>query len=217
MASMPSPPSSRTAVPGDRGAVVQTIVRAFTEDPLVRWFFPDDAAYERRASAFFGYLFDIRVVHGVIHVAGDCAAASLWNRPGEGMPQPEQDQLWATDVEPGAGPGELDRLDAMEDAVVALRPAGPHWYLGVLATDPSRRGEGLARAVLQPVLERADADGIPALLETGTPENLPFYARFGFDVLADARVSGGPPLWAMWRPPQAVRARRETKRSPRSL
>jgi len=214
---MPSPPSSRTADPGDRGAVIHTIVRAFTEDPLVRWFFPDDAAYERRASAFFGYLFDIRVVHGEIRVAGDCAAASLWNRPGGGMPQPEQDRLWATDVEPGAEPGELDRLDAMEEAVDAVRPAGPHWYLGVLATAPSRRGGGLARAVLQPVLERADADGIPALLETGTPENLPFYARFGFDVLAEARVSGGPPLWAMRRPPQTARARRQTHGSSESL
>jgi GNAT superfamily N-acetyltransferase len=214
---MPSPPSSRTADPGDRGAVIQMIVRAFSQDPLVRWFFPDDAAYERRASAFFGYLFDIRVVHGEIHVAGDCAAASLWNRPGGGMPKPEQDRLWATDVEPGAEPGELDRLDAMEATVDAVRPVGPHWYLGVLATDPSRRGAGLARAVLQPVLYRADADGIPALLETGTPENLPFYARFGFDVLAEARVSGGPPLWAMWRPPKTARARRGTRGSWESL
>ena len=214
---MLTPPSSRTAGPGDRGAVVDTIVRAFTEDPLVRWFFPDDAAYERRASAFFGYLFDIRVVHGEIHVAGDCAAASLWNRPAGGMSQPEQDRLWAADVEPGAEPGELDRLDAMQAAVDAVRPAGLHWYLGVLATDPSRRGGGLARAVLQPVLERADADGIPALLETGTAENLPFYARFGFDVLAEARVSGGPPLWAMWRPPRTARARRETQGSRESL
>jgi GNAT superfamily N-acetyltransferase len=214
---MPRPPSSRTADPRDRGAVVRTIVRAFTEDPLVRWFFPNDAAYERRASAFFGYLFDIRVVHGEIRVAGDCAAASLWNRPGGGMPQPEQDRLWSTDVEPGAEPGELDRLDAMAEAVDAVRPAGAHWYLGVLATDPSRRGGGLARAVLQPVLERADAGGVPALLETGNPENLPFYAGFGFDVLAEARVSGGPPLWAMWRPPQTAPARRETQATPESL
>jgi GNAT superfamily N-acetyltransferase len=210
---MQSSPSSRMAVAGDRRAVVHTIVRAFAEDPLVRWFFPDDAAYERRSSAFFGYLFDIRVGHGEIHVASDCAAASLWNRPSGGMPQPEQDRLWATDVVPAAEPGELDRLGAMDEALDAVRPAGPHWYLGVLATDPSRRGGGLARAVMQPVLERADADRIPALLETGTAENLPFYARFGFDVLAEARVSGGPPLWAMWRPPQAARARRGTQGS----
>ena len=201
---MPSPPSSRKADADDRGAVLHTIVRAFVEDPLVRWFFPDDASYERRASAFFGYLFDIRVVDGEIHVAGDCAAASLWNPPGGvRMPQIEQDRLWATDVESGAKTGELDRLDAMQETVDALRPEGPHWYLGVLATDPSRRGGGLARAVLRPVLERADADGIPALLETGTPENLPFYARFGFDMLAEARVPDGPPVWVLRRPPAA--------------
>lgn len=203
---MPSPPTSRKANLHERGTVVHMIVRAFAEDPLVRWFFPDDAAYERRASAFFGYLFDIRIVHGEIHVAPDCAAASLWNPPGGvSMPQTEQDRLWATDVESGAEIGELDRLDSMQETVDALRPAGPHWYLGVLATDPSRRGGGLARAVMSPVLARADADGIPALLETGTRENLPFYARFGFDVLAEARVPGGPPLWVLRRPARMPR------------
>jgi GNAT superfamily N-acetyltransferase len=182
-------------------------VRAFAEDPLVRWFFPEDVAYEWRASAFFGYLFDIRVVHGEIFVTGDCQAASLWNPPGGvTMPRLEQDRLWGNDVEPGAGAGELDRLDAMQETVDGLRPAEPHWYLGVLATDPSRRGSGLARAVMRPVLERADADGVPACLETGTRENLPLYARFGFDVLAEARVRGGPPLWVLWRPPVAASA-----------
>jgi GNAT superfamily N-acetyltransferase len=218
MTSMPNPPSSRKAHPDDRGAVLHTIVRAFAEDPLVRWFFPDDASYERRAGAFFGYLFDIRVVHGEIHVVDDCSAASLWNPPGGvRMQQMEQDRLWAAYVEPGAGIGELDRLDAMDETVHGLRPAAAHWYLGVLATDPSRRGGGLARAVMQPILERADADDMPAFLETGTPENLPFYARFGFDVLAEARVPGGPPLWVMWRPPSAAGARREAQGSQQSL
>lgn len=202
---MPSPPSSRQAHPDDRTAVVHTIVRAFGSDPLVRWFFPGEEAYERRARAFFGYLFDIRVLAGEVHVAGDCAAASLWTPPhGVRMPQAEQDRLWATDVEPGAQAGELDRLDTVEEIVDALRPAEPHWYLGVLATDPSRRGGGLARAVMRPVLERADADGTPSFLETGTPENLRFYARFGFDVLAEARAPGGPPLWVLWRSAQAA-------------
>jgi GNAT superfamily N-acetyltransferase len=205
MVSMPNPPPSRRARRADRGAVVNTIVRAFVEDPLVRWFFPDDAAYERRASAFFGYLFDIRVAHGEIFVAGECGAASLWDPPGGGTMRPtEQDRLWANGVEPGAGVGELDRLDALQEIVDGLRPAERHWYLGVLATDPSRRGSGLARAVMRPVLERADADRVPACLETGTSENLPLYARFGFDVLAEARASGGPPVWVLWRPPASA-------------
>jgi hypothetical protein len=42
----------RRAQPDDRSAVVHTIVRVFAEDPVVRRFFPDERAYERRASAF---------------------------------------------------------------------------------------------------------------------------------------------------------------------
>ena len=39
----------------------------------------------------------------------------------------------------------------------------------------------------------------PAFLETATSENLDFYERFGFSVLAEADVPGGPHIWGLWR------------------
>lgn len=192
----------RRAEPGDREAVVATIVRAFTEDPLVRWFFPDDTSYESRASAFFGYLFDIRVRHGEVHVAGDGASTALWSPPGGVTMDPaEQDRRWETQVMLGGEPAEIERIDLFDATVEDMRPPGHYWYLGVLATDPARRGAGFARAVLNPVLQRADDDRTPVFLETGTPENLPFYERFGFVVLAEDRVADGPQVWALRRSP----------------
>lgn len=47
-----------------------------------RFLAPDDAAYERVATAFFGCLFDVRVDGGgEIRVTDDVSAASLWNPP----------------------------------------------------------------------------------------------------------------------------------------
>ena len=72
-----------------------------------------------------------------------------------------------------------------------------------LATDPDHQRKGLASAVIAPVLERADREGLGAFLETGAEENLGFYARAGFEVTdevvlpdgpdADIRVTGLPP------------------------
>ncbi len=197
--------AGRRADVADREAVVLTMTRAFEHDPLVRWFFPDPETYERRTAAFFGYLFDIRVEHGEVTVAGGGSAAALWTPPGGlTMTQAEQDARWAAQVEAGAGPGEMTRLDAFEDAVDAMIPDEPYWYLGVLGTDPAHRGRGLASAALGPVLERADHERTPAILETGTPGNLPFYARFGFAEHASTALPDGPPVWVLRRGSEAT-------------
>jgi hypothetical protein len=48
------------------------------------------------------------------------------------------------------------------------------------------------------VLERADRDRVPVFLETA-PDNLPFYARFGFRVHGETDIEGGPHLWSLVR------------------
>jgi hypothetical protein len=54
--------------------------------------------------------------------------------------------------------------------------------------------------LLQPVLHLCDEQQIPAYLETATEQNLPFYARHGFQVRDVIEMpQAGPTLWTMWR------------------
>lgn len=199
------PPIARLATRDDREVAVLSIVRAFAADPLVRWFFPDDETYVQRASTFFGLLFDGRVDDGNVYVAGDGAAVSMWDPPGGGsIAQAELDRRWDSEFEPGAGPGERERLEAYEEAANAMMPPETSWYLGVLATDPDRRRRGLASAVIAPVLERADREGLVAFLETGANENLEFYARAGFEVAEEVVLPDGPTLWGLRRSPRST-------------
>ena len=188
-----------------------SIVRAFAADPLVRWFFLDDGTYVQRASTFFGLLFDGRVDDGTVHVVSDGAAVSMWDPPDAGsIARTEPDRRWDTEFEPGAGPGEPERLEAYEAAADAMMPIEASWYLGVLATDPDRRRQGLASAAIAPVLERADRDHLAAYLETGAPENLAFYSRAGFEVTEELALPDGPTLWGLRRSPR-ISDRLETK------
>ena len=119
-------------------------------------------------------------------------------------------------VEPGAGPGERERLEAYEEAANAMMPQGASWYLGVLATDPDRRRQGLASAAIAPVLERADRDHLAAYLETGAPENFAFYARAGFEVTDEVVLPGVPPCGVFSAPPWSANGsrRRSGERPP---
>jgi ribosomal protein S18 acetylase RimI-like enzyme len=79
----------------------------------------------------------------------------------------------------------------------------PHWYLVWLGTDPSAQGNGLASAVLRPVLEHCDTDGVAAYVESSKERNITFYARHGFRVIRELRLPRGPTVWPMWREPRA--------------
>jgi hypothetical protein len=84
--------------------------------------------------------------------------------------------------------------------VSAAIPAGPHWYLGVLATHPSRAGQRWGRAVMAPGLARAAEDGLPAYLETATRTNVELYQRAGWDVVQT--VDNLPfPVWVLAKHP----------------
>jgi GNAT superfamily N-acetyltransferase len=78
----------------------------------------------------------------------------------------------------------------------------PHWYLAILGTDPAAQGDGLGSAMIAPVLEECDRDGVGAYLESSKEQNLDFYARHGFKVTSERRLPRGPSLWPMWRDPR---------------
>ena len=75
--------------------------------------------------------------------------------------------------------------------VESRHPSLPHYYLGGLGTDPQWQGRGLGSAVLGPVLEICDRDGVPAYLESSKETNIGFYGRHGFEVTDEVSVPDG--------------------------
>ena len=89
--------------------------------------------------------------------------------------------------------------------VEAMHPHEPHWYLASLGTAVGRQGTGVGSALMRPVLEHCDAEGMPCYLESSKERNVPFYRRHGFEVVQEAPLPGdGPPIWTMWREPRPV-------------
>jgi ribosomal protein S18 acetylase RimI-like enzyme len=80
-----------------------------------------------------------------------------------------------------------------------LAPA-PHWYLALLGVDPKFQGRGYASRLLQLMLDRLDAEGLPCYVETSTEEYVQIYQRFGFRVVHKTELPGsGSHMWAMLR------------------
>jgi len=77
-------------------------------------------------------------------------------------------------------------------------PETTHWHLGPVGVDRHAQGRGIGTMLLHAFGERMDALHATAYLETDKPENVPFYERFGFQVVADGTVLGVP-NWFMIR------------------
>jgi GNAT superfamily N-acetyltransferase len=193
----------RQAVPQERAGVVATVVAAFAQDPA--WAFILGADYGRLAPDFAGSLFDVRVARRNVWVSDDLAAVAMWESPDAGDGDSDSRGVWSR-YRATAGEDSFERLARYNDAVAAVSSKESRWYLGVLATDPGRRRQGLATAVITPILERADRLGIACCLETSTAANRRFYEGRGFDEATEVALPGGPTTWWLRRAPAAAPA-----------
>jgi GNAT superfamily N-acetyltransferase len=187
---------SRIAESADRERIVGTIAAAFAGDPGWGYLFAGD--YRRLAPRFAAALLEGRVEAGTVWVTHDLAAVAMWDAP-EHRASHRTAEIWQA-YRRHAGPLAVRRLDAYDEAIADASPAEPFWYLGVLATDPARRREGLASAVMAPGLARADRESLPCCLETSTAENRRFYQGRGFTKSTTMLLPDGPPTWWLRRP-----------------
>lgn len=186
----------------DAAPIGRNLARAFGDDPMMRWFFPDEATRETGMARYFSTLFLRQyALHGVCQHTG--SAAAYWVPPGA------QDKA-VPDAETVRELSEIlgDRAALFRQAAEAAAghgPQEPHWYLAVLGADPAAQGRGHGAALLRSGLAKADADGLATYLESSKASNLPFYEHFGFEVVGEVELpGGGPTLWAMRRAPRPV-------------
>lgn len=175
-----------TEARADEAAALLT--RAFIDDPLFVGACPDRELralwlpLSFRWSLWHGLLFGEALataerMEGVVSFFGPSAmTAEQIERAGFGM-------LYAADGNPlSAAEARLDAIfDPIHEQITEGVPAR-HWYLDVIAVDPSRQGSGVGGALIRAVNERADAEAIPVLLMTMQARTLPLYQRYGYAV-----------------------------------
>lgn len=73
---------------------------------------------------------------------------------------------------------------------------------GLLRRPEGFQGQGLGSTLIRAVLDRCDADGMPAYLEATSEDNRRLYAQHGFVDTQQIVIRDSPPLFCMWRDPQ---------------
>jgi GNAT superfamily N-acetyltransferase len=192
----------RQAGDGDMEGLARALGRAFLDDPVARWIMRRD---QRRLSqlerTFRVGLRGIYLPRGSCWTTGGMVGGALWLPPGGWhIPAPRQLRLLpAMALIYGRDMPRALRLFQMIESQHPSRP--PHWYLAFVGVDPEWQGKGVGTALLGPVLERCDREGMGAYLEASSPRNRACYERSGFSVTGEMTLPGGPTMWKMWREP----------------
>ena len=195
-------PPVRRAGPEDVGPLVEVLARAFDDDPVPRWMFRGEQRRRRGLHAFFRIQLRYTYIEqGEVWTTHDRAGAAMWAPPARTRAGWRDVAHLVPMVPYLVGLGrDLGVATRMLAAVDSARPRQRHWYLATLGTDPDRQGTGVGTALLQAGLERVDAEGLPAYLESSKEKNIAFYGRHGFEVTGEIHTPrGGPTLWLMWR------------------
>ncbi|HEV7804764.1 MAG TPA: GNAT family N-acetyltransferase [Solirubrobacteraceae bacterium] len=202
-----SPPVGvRRARREDFRPLAAMLARAFYDDPVTSWFYPNPRRRLARATRFFGIRLRQLADQDLIFTTEDHTGAALWTQPGRWREDLRQ-SLMLLPMLPVLLP-HIRRSTRAVREIERRHPVVPHYYLSVLGTDPEQQGEGIGSALLTPVLDRCDVEGIAAYLESSKETNVDFYVRHGFTVTDRIVLPDGPSLWFMWREARSAAGRR---------
>jgi ribosomal protein S18 acetylase RimI-like enzyme len=197
-----SPAGARRATSADVEPLARTLARAFFDDPVAMWAFSQAELRPRALERFQAARVRQLLPEDEVWMAAGHSCAALWAPPGRWRTTLRQDAALLGSF---THPRLLARLPLVALGLLDVERKHPHdpphYYLAMLGTDPDQQGRGLGSALMRPVLERCDVDGVGAFLESSKERNIDFYARHGFRVVQEIRLPRGPLMWQMWRDP----------------
>jgi GNAT superfamily N-acetyltransferase len=168
------------------------LAEAFADDPLPRLLSPDPRHRDSRlrwyltAVARYGLAFG--EVWAAVSLVGDLDGVAIWWAPEFVYPSAAR-AAYAGFLEGEAVLGvdvweQLMAIGWLVGDVHEQAISEPHWYLNILGVRPERQRQGIGGQLLSHMLERLDRERVPAYLDTGRPENVPYYQHFGFVLAA---------------------------------
>jgi ribosomal protein S18 acetylase RimI-like enzyme len=192
-----------TATPSDIDEAVGCLATAFAQDPITGFLLQTSQGYRERVKQFFSLLMRARVAlkmpvfvaRGTQGIGGATMGYSTVQSDWPARLTEEWDQFEK------AIPGLTERMAIYDEVAAKFKPPTPHYYLGVIGTDPALQGSGIGTQLLKSFCEVSASDPLSSgvYLETAQASNLKFYERGGFSETGRGNL-GDATLWCMYLP-----------------
>jgi GNAT superfamily N-acetyltransferase len=196
----------RPATVADRAMLADSLASAFAEDPLFRWMAggATGTAFEPKVRVVFDAFLKLDLARDghLVFTDEDGIGVAVWKAPNQ-WKMHTGDMLRALPAMLRAFGTKAPRMIGAFNAIEKVHPKEEHYYLEALGTRQDMQSKGIGSAMIRHMLDRCDAEGMPAYLESSNVRNVPFYARHGFETTGEIVVgTGAPTVTAMWRDPR---------------
>ncbi|HEU0072520.1 MAG TPA: GNAT family N-acetyltransferase [Dehalococcoidia bacterium] len=171
------------------------LLLAFSNDPFVRWMFPEPESYLTCFGAMLRLFAGTAIESGSAYVAEDSRAAAIWLPPGAQTDRGAIDAL----MQAGIAAERKQEVFGMLSLMGGSHPDQDHYYLQLLGADPACQGMGYGTALLERSLLAVDEAHLPAFLVSSNARNQPLYERFDFRVTQAIQSGSSPSVWPMLR------------------
>ena len=188
----------------DRDRSIKTLTLAFSADPFVRFCYADPVSYLAHFPNFAEACGGKAFTCGSAYHSGEYLGSALWLPPHTLPDEKRVFEHFERTLDPPTTKTVLAVLNQMD----RYHPEEPHWYLAFIGVDVRHQGQGIGSKLLKPMIDKFDHEEGLVYLESTTAANIPFYERFGFNLVGCIEVDDCPPLFPMVRRPVAGRPRR---------
>jgi ribosomal protein S18 acetylase RimI-like enzyme len=184
--------------PEDIRQLSVVLKRAFESDPFHRWILRSNRAQRFGSHKLFASVLAVAISHAKLLTTPELAGAAIW------LPPSYQSTAIARLKAFGllafySGvrlPTILEGFNQQDQH----KPDQAHWYLYAIGTDPEHQGRGVGTALIMPMLQLCDQQGLAAHLDTCTEANVQYYEGRGFQITSEFDFPDGPHCWGMTRP-----------------
>lgn len=197
----------RRATAADIPELARVLTRAFHEDPYFTFVASPAGDRTRRMRA--GWAGILRYASGSLtatFTTDDLAGVAVWLRPDAPKMGTVDSIRLLLAMARLRGPRRvrsISQLVRQLDEHRRRHVPNPHYYLLALGVDIDRQRQGVGTSLLRPVMDRCDAEGMTAYLETANGDNIAFYERLGFACVEELILPGaGVKIWLMARKPR---------------
>jgi ribosomal protein S18 acetylase RimI-like enzyme len=181
-------------------AAANSLSKAFMNDPLQTYVFPDAEERGQKSPAHFEAVLRYGHMFGEVYSTQHGEGAVVWLPPGETDVTPEKAEKGGLGSLPAIlGEEAAGRFFSVMDFLEPFHKEDapePHWYTMVIGVDPAFWGSGYGKALMQTVINKAQKRKTNIYLETAAPDNIPFYTGLGFKIIRELTDPVSKlPLW----------------------
>lgn len=166
----------------DKSLVVDTLTKSFDNNQSVNYIIKQDGKRVERIKNLMKYSFEVCYSFGDVFLSDDRKACALVTYPDKKKTTVKSILLDIQLIISCVGLKNIKKTLQRETMINKVHPNEPIYYLWFIGVDPEHQNEGIGSVLLDEIIADSEQKKRPIYLETSTLKNLPWYAKYGFQI-----------------------------------